>query len=99
MAKGGPVAGTPRPRRRTAPPRTQNRQNPPKRELGALLLPIFLATLALATIATKHCGFDSGEVRTRRETGASEENGRKWVVYLKRPRDDPSAPTRIVNSC
>jgi hypothetical protein len=38
---------------------------------GALTLPILLATLAFAALAAGHCGFDS-EVRTRRETRASE---------------------------
>jgi hypothetical protein len=40
----------------------------------------------------------SGEMRTRREARASEGNGRKRVVYLNRPRGDPSAPARIANS-
>jgi hypothetical protein len=63
-----------------------------------LLLPILLATLAFDALATGHCVFDSGEVRTRRGTRASEEDGRRWVVYLKRLRDDPSAPVRTANS-
>jgi hypothetical protein len=63
-----------------------------------LPLPILLATLAFDALATDHCVFDSGEVRMRRGTRSSEEDGRRRVVYLMRPRDDPSAPTRTTNS-
>jgi hypothetical protein len=55
--------------------------------------------LTFATLASNHCGFLSGEVRTRRETRASDEDGRKRAVYLKRPRDDPLAPVCTANSC
>jgi hypothetical protein len=40
----------------------------------------------------------NGEVKTRRETRASEEDGRKWAVYLKKPRGDPSTPVHTANS-
>jgi hypothetical protein len=51
------------------------------------LLPLLLAIVIF-----------SGEVRARRETRASEEDGRRRAVYLKSPRDNPLAPIRTANS-
>jgi hypothetical protein len=83
--RGGLVVGTPRPRRRTAHLRTLSRQSPPTEELGGGASAFHPSSCAcLCCPCCRPLWFYSWRNENEKIS--------KRVVYLKRPRDDPSAP-------